>query len=205
MRTSGELTDWYRRMWRPNMAKVKPDKVIRVLQEAGVRFVLMGAHGVSGYRDEPRSTQDVDVLVNKRDHEKAVAAIREAFPKLKVKDTSVVTRFLDPSSGKPAIDLMKARGRLDELTFKNAVSVGDYLIPELEMALAAKYAAMISPQRLADKRMVDAGDSVNMIRENGAKLDVKKLRRFGNLVYKGGGDEIMRYFEDAKAGRTLAI
>jgi len=36
-------------------------------------------------------------------------------------------------------------------------------IPNLEMALASKFAAMVSPNRARDKKLIDAGDLVNVV------------------------------------------
>jgi len=185
---------------------VRPEKVIRVLNEAAVKFVVMGTHGITGYRDEARATQDVDVLVRARDHRKAVDALQRAYPKLQIQDTPVVTRFVDPGTGKAVIDLMKPCYDLYKQAFKNCVVIEDsYLIPDLEMALASKFAAMISPNRTADKKHLDAGDFINVVRKNHEAINLAKLSKLGELVYHGGGDELVRYVEDAKAGKTLEI
>lgn len=206
LRTSSMLTESYRLMYRPESAMVKAEKVIRVLNNAGIHFVVMGTHGISGYRDEPRATQDVDVLVRARDHRRAIAAIKKAFPKLGVMEGLVVTRFIDPSTQKVVIDLMKPYMELYKLVFKNSVVIGeDYHIPTLEMALTSKYAAMISPNRTADKKHIDAGDFINMVRTHSGEIDLKKLAKLAETIYQGAGSEIVEYVNDAEAGRTLKI
>ncbi len=206
LRTSGMLTQWQRRMYWPDAAVVKPEKLIQVLNKAKVRFVVMGTHGIGGYRDEPRATQDVDLLIRSRDHRKAVAAVRQAFPKLGVSDQPAVTRFTDPTTGRVVIDLMRPFDALYRLVFRNAVAVGGaYWIPNLEMALASKFAAMISPNRPPDKKHLDAGDFINMVRHNRDDIHSKKLWKLAELVYMGGGDDVLGCVEDAKAGRTLQV
>jgi hypothetical protein len=206
LRLSGMLTNVSRRMYQPSAAMVRPQKVIRLLNEAGVKFVVMGTHGITGYRGEPRATQDVDVLISRKDHRKAIAAIREGYPKLSVQDTIAVTRFIDPTTGKSVIDLMKPYEPLYQQTFKNCVAVGQaYVIPSLEMALASKYAAMISPNRPAGRKHSDAWDFIEMVQNSHQDLDVNKLKKLAELVYKGGGAEILRYVDDAKAGRTFQV
>src|SRR5437016_789084 len=123
LRTSSMLTDSFRRMYQRTAVMVRPEKVIRVLKAAGVRFVVMGTHGVSGYRKEARATQDVDVLVRRTDHKKAVAALSEAYAKLQVRETPVVTRFIDPSTDEPVIDIMKPYTRHLQLVFRHCVPV----------------------------------------------------------------------------------
>jgi hypothetical protein len=152
LRVSSMLTTSFRRMHQPGAALVRPEKVIRVLHAAGVRFVVMGTHGIGGYRSEPRATQDVDILVAARDHRKAIAAIREAYPKLVLQEAKVGTRFADPRTGNVVIDLMRPYFALYKRALRTAVAIDDdYRVPSLEMALASKYAAMTSLNRPPDK------------------------------------------------------
>jgi hypothetical protein len=204
LRTSSELTIIFRRMYQREGMMITPEAVIQILNQAGVKFVLMGTHGIGGWRDQPRATQDVDVLVAKRFHRKAVAAIHVAFPDLTIQETPVVTRFLDPRTNQPLIDLMKPSAPLLQQAFRNVVNAGDtHLVPDLEMALASKFAAMISPHRVEDKKLIDAGDFVNMVRTNAAAINRPKLRRLGDKAYPRGGDEILRLVDDVEAGRRI--
>src|SRR5207253_1859830 len=96
--------------------------------------------------------------------------------------------------------------KLYKLVFKNVVTVAkQYLIPDLEMALTSKYAAMISPERAADKKHIDAGDFINIVRNHHDEIDLKKLAKLAEAIYRGAGNEIVRYVDDAQAGRTLEI
>lgn len=192
-------------MHRPDAMQVEPTELIRVLNEAGVKFMLMGQHGISGWISEPRSTRDVDVLVQKRHHSKAVRAIQAAWPALVVKDSPVVTRFLDPANGEPVIDAMKPNGLYRE-AFKNCVPAGKtHDVPNLELALAAKYAAMVSRNREIPKKLSDASDFAQIVVRNYTMIDRERLRQLGDAVYSGGGDELARFVEDVKAGRMLRL
>src|SRR5260370_37098116 len=53
---------------------ITPLQVIAVLNEAGVKFVLMGAHAIGGWMRSPRATEGVDVLVAGRGGQKAAPA-----------------------------------------------------------------------------------------------------------------------------------
>ncbi len=206
LRTSSMLTQWYRRMHRRHAAMVTPEGVIAALHRAGVRCVLMGTHGLGGWRSEPRATQDVDVLVTKKDLRKAVRALAQAYPGLEIEDTPVVARFIDPATGKPVIDVMKPTQAVYQLVFRHTLPVGDtHRIPDLEMALASKFAAMVSPNRLPDKKLIDAGDFVNVIGHNRNNIDLQKLKRLGDKVYPDGGTEILRLVEDIDAGRPFQL
>ena len=185
---------------------VSPKKVIRVLNEAKVNFVLMGAHGVGSWRQSTRSTKDVDVLVVKRDIAKAVRVLHEAFPKLEVVDTTDVVRFVDPKKKESLIDVMKPEQTVFQMAFKHTVAIGEtHRIPSLEMALVSKFAAMISPHRIAMRKMQDAADFMDIVVGNRDDIDLKKLRRLAEQTYKGGGKEITALVNDTIAGRTIRI
>lgn len=206
LHTSSQLTLTFRRMYQREAAMVTPEDVIAVLHQAGVNCVLMGTHGLGGWRSEARATQDVDVLVTKKDVRKAVRALHAAYPNLEISDTPVVTRFIDPASGKPAIDVMKPTQTVYQVVFRHTIPVGDtHRIPDLEMALASKFAAMVSPNRAPAKKLVDAGDFVDVITYNRDDIDLQKLKRLGDKVYPDGGAEIIRMIEDIDAGRQIQL
>ncbi|HEV3142930.1 MAG TPA: hypothetical protein VGZ47_03500, partial [Gemmataceae bacterium] len=163
LRRSCSLTHTFYRMYRPGQTKVTPDEIIPVLNQAGVEFVLMGTYAMGGWMSEVRGTDDVDFLIATRHHRKAVRAIQQAFPKLKLKDQKVVSRFIDPASKIVVIDLMKPFERFYREVFENTVPAGRYRIPDLEMALVCKFAAMISPHRVVKKRARDLGDFMDIV------------------------------------------
>jgi hypothetical protein len=204
LRISTEITRTLRKMYWPEVSMVAPADIIPVLNEAGVRFILMGNYGIGGWRSEPRATEDVDILVRTRDHRKAVRVLQDAFPLLQVVDYPVVTRFLDPVTRRPLIDLMKPNQPLFKVAFRQTVLDAEgYLIPNLEFALACKFAAMASPNRTVDKKYLDAADFISVVIKNLSAIRVTRLRQLGERVYPGGGEEIIRLLEDAKAGRRL--
>ncbi|MHB1425411.1 MAG: hypothetical protein ACYC3I_19750 [Gemmataceae bacterium] len=206
LRRSTEITRTLRRMYWPEVCMIEPADVVAVLNEAGVRFILMGNYGITGWRGEARATEDVDILVRTRDHRKAVLAIGEAFPRLQVSDFAVVTHFLDPETATPLIDLMKPNQPLFKVAFRQTVLDADgYLIPNLEFALACKFAAMVSPNRAERKKYLDAADFMTIVEKNSATIRVDRLRRLGERVYPGGGAEVLQLVEDAKAGRRLVF
>jgi hypothetical protein len=206
LRISSELTCTFRRMKQRNEAMITPQGVIDVLVKAGVKCVLMGTYGITGWRSEPRATQDVDVLVTKRDIRKAVRALREAFPDLSVSDTPVVTRFVDPAAGLPVIDVMKPTQPIYQIAMRYTLPIGNtHRIPDLEMALISKFAAMVSPNRRSDKKLIDAGDFINIVQHNRENINVPKLKRLADKVYSNGGAEMVRLIADIDAGRTIQV
>jgi len=187
---------------------IPPLEVIRILNEAKVRFMLLGAYGIGGWMNKSRATEDVDVLVAARGHKKAVAALSAAFPHLAVEDHEVVTRLRDPNTRLVLIDVMKANQPLYRDALKHTkvvVSASQtYSIPTLELALTMKFAAMISLTRADEKKLFDAGDFTKMVKTN-ADIDLIKLHALGQLVYNGGGDEVVQKVADVRAGRILKL
>ena len=185
---------------------MNPRDFLDVLIAGRIDFVVLGLYGISGWLKEPRATQDLDVLVSKRQHRRAVAVVREAFPGLTVADTPVATRFL---KGKHAVlDVIKAYHPLFSDAFKNAVHqlVGGkkVSVPDLEMALALKFFSMTSPGRRQADQFQDAHDFINMVESNQAP-DFRKLFELGDKAYAGGGRELEKMVKDVRAGRRLEL
>ena len=204
--TSSFLTAYFRRKYTPSATMVTPEDVIDVLNKAQVSFVVMGTYGAGAWRSEPRATQDVDVLVTRKDHAKAVRVLRKKYAKLQIQDTPVVTRFVDPETNKPVIDVMKPLQEVYRIVFRNTVEVeGSHRIPNLEMSLISKFAAMTSPNRAIEKKYVDAGDFIDIVKHNLADLDLARLAKLADKVYQDGAREMLSIIEDIKAGRGIQI
>lgn len=79
-----------------------------------------------------------------------------------------------------------------------------YRIPTLEAALALKFAAMLSPNRTDKKKHYDAGDFIGMT-ATAETIDLEKLNELGELVYTGGGTELLERVRRARAGEKLDL
>ena len=178
-----EVTRWFRKERQPQVLNVSPENVIDILHRAGINPVLMGTHGINGYRDEARASQDVDVLITKREVRKAVRILAEAFPSLQVHENAAVARFVDPVSQTVVLDVMKPSSEAMQMVFRNTVAIGDrYRIPTLEMALVSKFAALRSPNRLPRKRHLDRADFTSIVDENRTLIDLDKLQKLAARV-----------------------
>jgi hypothetical protein len=190
----------------PNL--ITPLDVIRVLKAANVRFMLVGAHGVGGWMRKPRATEDVDVLAGYRQEKKAVRALLAAFPHLKADDHEVVTRLRDSQSGDMVIDVLKPNQSLlrEALRYAHVVESGgrSYRIPSLELALTMKFARMTSPNRADEDKFLDAHDFMYMVDSN-PDIDLEKLAQLGDLVYPGGGVEIVEKVRQVRAGEKMKL
>jgi hypothetical protein len=202
LETSAILSSYYM----PNA--ILPLHVIRVLNAAGVKFMLVGAHGIGGWMDEPRATQDVDIVVATRHHKKALKALLEKFGHLEADDHDVVTRLRDRETHKVAIDVMKQNQQLYRVALKHTHTVTSggeiYQIPSLEMALAMKFASMISLHRADIDKYQDAHDFGRMVISN-PEIDLEKVAQLGELVYPGGGNEIAEKIRQVRAGEKLNL
>jgi hypothetical protein len=187
---------------------IPPRDVIRVLNDAGVRFMLLGAHGLAGWTRSPRATQDVDILVGVRSHKKAVRALLAAYPRLVVEDHEVVTRLQDLATGEAVIDVLRANQPLYREALKYTYQVNavgqSYEIPSLELALTMKFASMISLNRPDEDKHVDASDFIKMVKAN-SHINQTKLHHLGELVYSGGGDELIEKVRQVRAGEKLKL
>jgi hypothetical protein len=201
-----EVTRWFRKEREPHVLKVTPENVLAALHGVGINCVLMGAHGINVYRDEARASQDVDVLVTKKDVRKAVRILERTFPYLEVTENSSVARFLNPVTQKVVIDVMKPSSRATQAVFRNTVAIGDsYRIPNLEMALVSKFVAMNSSTRRADKRHLDVADFTNIVLTNRKILNVLEAQRIAEKVRRGGGAMIVELIGEIDAGRTINL
>jgi hypothetical protein len=188
---------------------IPPLAVVRVLNRAGVSFVLVGLHGLAGWMGEPRATQDVDVLVASRHHKKAVKALVEAFPDLESIDLEVVTRLRKRGTESVLIDVMKPNQQPHREIFRNATLVTlegeQYRIPSLEMALVLKFApTMVSPNREMEDKFQDAHDFIRMVKQN-QSINSEKLAELASLMYADGGKDIMEMVRRVRAGEKLVL
>jgi hypothetical protein len=189
------------------MNTIAPLDVITILNKQKISFILVGAYGLVGWTKAPRATEDVDLIIATRHHKKATKALLVAFPHLEANDLEVVTRLRDRQTQEVAIDLMKPN-QLYRAAFKHtqAVQAGKqvYRVPCLEMALAMKFAPMISLNRENEKKHQDAHDFIRMAKVN-LEIDLEKLAELGQLVYNGGGQEILELVRKVRAGEKLQL
>lgn len=190
------------------MHPIPVEAIVRVLNAEKIRFVLAGAHGTAGWRNQARATEDVDLVVMAKHVKKATRLLEAAYPELQGEDHEVVVRLRHRDTKKVAIDLMKTNQPLYAAAFKHALATtiqGEPChIPTLEMALAMKFSAMISLTREDYKKHMDAADFIRMVKVN-ADIDLEKLAALGDLVYPGGGKETVDKVRQVRAGQRLQL
>jgi hypothetical protein len=106
------------------------------------------------------------------------------------------------------IDVMKSNQELFRHALKHTRTVESegqtYKIPSLEMALAMKFAPMVSIYRLDIDKYQDAHDFGHIVYSN-PNIDLKKLAELGNLVYPEGGKEVVEMVRRIRAGEKLIL
>lgn len=182
--------------------------VIRVLNKEKISFVLVGAHGLAGWRMKPRATEDVDVVVSARQVTKAVKALLKAFPHLEAVNVPVVVRLRDRESKEVAVDVMKPvqQPYIEVFKHTNKVTTAGqtYRIPSLEMAIVMKFSAMTSLYRADVDKFQDAHDFMMMVQMN-PQLDKEKLAELASLMYRDGGKNILEMVRKIQAGEKLIL
>lgn len=215
IKTSTQITRSYRKTHRPESQHVEPDQVIQVLLDAGIeRWVLMGLHGYVGYLAQPRATQDVDVLVHGDELAASTAAILKKWPALEPEVLAVVTRFRDPGEiaidgeMKQVIDLMLPSDKCYEAVLETHYRIDPqtgHRLPVIEAACASKFSDMISPYRAYERKHQDATDLRSIMKPNRETLDRALLAKLGDLIYPGGGAELLEYLELAIADKPFPV
>ena len=188
---------------------LSPLDVIRVLNKEKISFVLVGAYGLSGWRTQARATEDVEVVVAARQVAKAVRSLTKAFAYLESEDLEVVVRLRDKETKQVAIDVMKPVQPPYRDIFKHTKKIvagkDSYRVPSLEMALTCKFAPMISLMRVDEKKLQDAADFIDIVKKNADDIDLEVLASLGDIVYNGGGNEIIEFVRKVRAGERLDL
>ena len=213
--TSSSILRGYRNDHRRGSQHVEPQQLIDVINAAGIkRWVLMGLYGYVGYLAMPRATQDVDILVGEDELEQTIAAIIARWPALQTDRQEVVVRFRDPGEiaitgeMKQVIDLMLPindcyAAILSQYHCIDAAT--GHRIPIIEAACASKFAALVSPYREFEKKQQDAVDLRSIMLPNRDTLDKLLLNQLGDLVYPGGGKELLEYLDLAINKKSFPV
>ncbi len=77
-------------------------------------------------------------------------------------------------------------------------------IPDLETAVAMKFAAMVGQNRSHPDKLQDAADFARLVDSN-PDLDEDRLSDLCELVFRGGGNEIGGLVTAVREGRPLVF
>ena len=187
---------------------VSPTRVIDALNRTGARFILSGSHAVGGWANTPRATADVDVLLVPRHVRRAVAAIGAGFPRLVAVESSTAIQFWHPRSGNVLIDLKK-QGRplycqARQHTYRITTRRRSYCIPSREFALAMTFDGIRRATRDQSTKLYGVARFMEIVKANPV-IDLAQLRRLGELLYAGGGREVLEMVRRVRSGEPLEL
>jgi hypothetical protein len=187
---------------------VKPLDVLAVLERAGVRCLLIGTYATVGWTNEPRATQDVDVLVAARSFRPATRALVAAYPRLVAEETPTITRFTDRNTGRALLDVFKACQPLLRRALRRTQTVRagrrTYRIPDVDTTLALKFAALVNCHGDQASCFLHAADFIRLVRQN-PDLDPETLAELGELAFPGGGKKLTEMTRRARAGKMPIV
>jgi hypothetical protein len=183
-----------------------PDEVAvicKLAKDNNIVLVLIGANAVNAYSGKPRASQDVDFVCDKP--KKLITLIKKTIAKkisLEIKENAVVFRL--SKNGEEFLDIIKPYNELLKIALSKTKRVREFSIPIIEVVVALKYAAMISPHRQQDDQLQDAVDFSRIVRNNPG-LNIKKTIEYASSVHETAADEIKKFIADIRAGKRLNI
>ncbi len=191
---------------------VNPLEVAALFEQERVSYVLIGGHMSSYYTGTARATVDVDFIIGGADFARAARMIDKAYAQLKHHDQvhHVTYDSRKPNLKHPErIDLVKDGFPLfREVVRRHFVTLRagpvPVKVPTLEAAIALKFAAAISPNRSDENKPVDHADLLRLIRAQ-PNLDDSILLTLGELVYLGGGKELVSVVADVRQGKPVSL
>jgi hypothetical protein len=199
--TSTAITSWYI----PRL--IAPLDAIRVLNRFKISFMLIGSHARGGWMDEPRASSDVDFLIARRHHRKAVLALSHAYSGLKIVEDTRVTRLHDPTASKqPLVDLWRPFCGVLRLAFRYRHNVRlekqKFSVPTIELEMALCYARFTDlPWSAAEKYQVT--HDIMLLAAVNPDVDLEKLAVLADHVFVGAGKRIVAKVKAIQEGKKV--
>lgn len=70
--------------------------------------------------------------------------------------------------------------------------------------MALKFAASISPNRGDENKPIDTADLLRLVRSRNT-IDDAVLMKLGDLIYRGGGKELVSIITDIRSGKKVSL
>jgi len=191
---------------------VNPLEIAALFEKERVSYVLIGGHMLSFYTGTARATVDVDFIIGGADFTRATKVIGKTYTQFKHHDQvyHVTYDSKTPNQKDPErIDLVKDHFPLFREIVKRyshtiRTSKHSVKIPTVEAAIALKFAASISPNRGDENKPVDNADLLRLIRSRN-NFNTDALLKLGELVYLGGGKELVSIIGDVRNGKPVSL
>ena len=181
-------------------------KILARFDKAGIRWMLVGAGAVNHYSGKPRTSQDVDFLVDGPQLPQAVAIVRSVLGPRAAQDVYETHVTLQAARSPLIIDLIRSdQHPLFQEALRRPRKRNGVRIPTVEALLALKYLSAISPYRaLADKRQ-DILDFARILETNRGRVDVPRVIELGALAHDRARADLARLIDDVEHGRPITI
>lgn len=191
---------------------VNPLEVAALFEKEHMSYVLIGGHMLSYYTGTARATVDVDFIIGGAHFTRAAKAIDKAYSQFKHTDRVYHVTYDSKKAGlkdPERIDLVKDgfplfREVVQKYSHTIRASKHTVKIPTIEAAIALKFAASISPNRGDENKPIDNADLLRLIRSR-PSFDIPALTKLGDLVYRGGGKELVAIVEDIRSGKAVSL
>lgn len=174
---------------------------IAVFESNRAAWALVGAHAV-GILTEPRATADFDFIVETRKLDAIVRDLSGAFGELDAREIGAAVRLT-------AIDINLIRSTnhaLFQEALREVRTVGDWKLPRIEVLIALKFLAAISPWRDRVRKTRDMSDIAALyLAGEVPPLDREETIRLGGLAYPGAERELRDLLDRIDRGDPLSI
>lgn len=185
--------------------------VLRVLAEAlrdaGGPHLLVGGFAVGALTANPRSTVDIDVIINADRLPPLLDALEARLGPLDVTRYRGLARVAQPAVDVILASTNRLRSRALRPELSREADLGDGLIlrlPVPELAIILKYAAALSLSRSAEDTAQDIADLGRLVARH-PDLDLERLSAIGRVLRTRSPKEILEIVATLRAGGGVVV
>lgn len=168
----------------------------KIFHEAGIDAVVIGGLVVGCHSGRPRSTQDIDVVVNAKSlPKKVIAQLARLVGSKKVERHPSFVSFIKKTllGDREVLDVRTSRSGSYGLVFDNSIALviagSQIRIPTAEMMVVLKYTAAVNPIRQKAKQVQDWADVYAIVDANDG-LSMSTVRHLADSVVPGWGEDL---------------
>jgi hypothetical protein len=173
------------------------------LNEGKVDWILVGAEALNLYRNRPRATVDIDLVVRK----KHLRTIKSTETCKDVEDTEVHFKaVLSEEPNRLEVDVIKSQSHeLVDLALDNQNLIQGVPVPRIEALLALKYLAAVSPWRERADQYLDLSDFIHAFKDNQQRIDRQFLIDLASRAHANGPDEFPRFLTAVENDEPITL
>jgi hypothetical protein len=168
----------------------------QIFNESGIEIVVIGGLVVGCHSGRPRSTQDIDVIVNvDKVPDKVIAKLAKLVGSKKLEKHPSFISFIKKTvlGDREVLDVITSKAGSYGLVFDNnivlSISGIKIRIPSAEMLVVLKYTAAVNPIRQKAKQHQDWADIYSILDANSG-ISVSSIKYLADLVVPGWGEDL---------------